>query len=449
MVQADHLSARSRRAARRRRRAVTAVIAVVLVIALAVGCWAAYGWAARTSKLLSAAGSGALQEQAAPVNRATVPKPVVEHHGNSPDCPDTDCIALLVNGDLLFHKNLWKHFAGPNEAATDGTAFNFDPLFEPMRRYTAAADISVCNFETPVAPRGGPYADYPVFNIPPEVADGAAYAGYTACTTATNHSWDRGADGIARTTQALDRNGILHTGSYTSEADSTKPLIITSPTGGGNLALIAGTVSLNGATADPDWMVDQLRDFGTPQHQSDIDRAVAKANAARQQGADVVAITIHSINEYIDYADSWQVAEAHALADTGAFDLIYGNGSHSAQPIEYYNGTWIIYGLGNAVTVTTHIPGHQSNNEGVTARVQFAGKRGKPGTWRVNRIDWLPTASERRGEYHWCPLASDHPDGVCWNEAEDQRILERIRSVLTRNNPDPNVVREWRITDEG
>lgn len=32
---------------------------------------------------------------------------LAEHHGNSPDCPDTDCIAMLVNGDLLFHEGLW------------------------------------------------------------------------------------------------------------------------------------------------------------------------------------------------------------------------------------------------------------------------------------------------------------------------------------------------------
>ena len=67
---------------------------------------------------------------------------------------------------------------------------------------------------------------------------------------------------------------------------------------------------------------------------ADIDRAVAKAKAAREQGADVVAMAMHSVQEYIDYADSWQVSEAHELADTGAFDVIYGAGCHCAQPIE-------------------------------------------------------------------------------------------------------------------
>ena len=267
------------------------------------------------------------------------------------------------------------------------------------------------------AQRGGPYTGYPVFNIPPEVADSAARVGYTACTHATNHSWDQGAEGIQRLTSTLDSLGIAHTGSYNTEAESYEPLLIESPTGGGTLGLVAGTVSLNGFTADYDWRVDRLRDFGDPNH------------------------------EYLTDADTWQVAEAHALADTGAFDVIYGAGCHCAQPIEQYNDTWIIYGLGNALTVDAP-PENIVNNQGVTARVQFAGKKGQPGTWRVSRIDWLPTANKRQGVYQWCPLSDDHPDGACWSEEYDAQVRQRIWDVVYSMGADQTVVREWRITDE-
>ena len=83
-------------------------------------------------------------------------------------------------------------------------------------------------------------------------------------------------------------------------------------------------MSLNAQTPDYDWRVDRLRESGDPNHQADIDKAVAKAKEARKQGADVVAIAMHSVQEYLDYADSWQQSEAHELADTGAFDVIYG-----------------------------------------------------------------------------------------------------------------------------
>lgn len=426
---------------------VRALVVVLVIVAVLVGG----GWL--VVRHMQAAVPVAKPDKAATVtrvdldNKQAVPEPVVEHHGNSPDCPDTDCISMLVNGDLLFHPNLWKHFAGANTAATDGTAFDFTPLFETMKPYIQASDIAVCEFETPIAKRGGPYTGYPVFNVPPEVADAAASVGYTACTHATNHSWDQGADGIARLWDTLASKGIAQTGSYKTEEDSTKPLVIDSPTGGGKLGLVTGTVSLNGMTADHDWQVDRLREAGDPQHQSDIDRAVAKAKAAREQGADVVAMAMHSVQEYIDYADSWQVSEAHELADTGAFDVIYGAGCHCAQPIENYNGTWIIYGLGNTVTVSA--PASRIvNNQGVTARIQFAGRKGVAGAWRVSRIDWVPTANMRQGSYQWCPISSDHPNGTCWSESQDAQVRQRIWNVIYSMGADKNVVKEWNITDE-
>ena len=241
------------------RRRLAIVAAVVLVVLLAVGGWF-LARCLRSSQ--SQAGQGAatqmdVAKQKKHVVKKAEPK---EHHGNSPDCPDTDCIAMMVNGDLLFHPGLWDNFAGPNTAATDGTAYDFTSLFEPMRKYIDASDIAVCEFETPIAPRGGPYTGYPVFNIPSEVADAAAKVGYRACTHASNHSWDQGADGITRLWDTLDQDGIAQTGSYKTEEDSTKPLVIDSPTGGGKLGLIAGTVSLNAQTPDYDWRVDRLRE---------------------------------------------------------------------------------------------------------------------------------------------------------------------------------------------
>lgn len=449
-----HINGRGAHAPLRKGPSRTVTVVIVVLVALLAAGLVAGAWAVTSGRFgggspaTPAAGRSGTSVGAPVEKTEAAPKPASEHHGNSPDCPDTDCISMLVNGDLLFHEGLWEHFAGPNTAATDGTAFNFDPLFAPMKKYIQASDIAVCEFETPIAPRGGPYSAYPIFNIPPEVADAAKNVGYNACTHATNHSWDQGAEGIARLWDTLESEGIAQTGSYKSEADSVKPLVIDSPTGGGKLGLVTGTVSLNGMTADQDWQVDRLRESGDPHHDSDIQRAVDKANKAREQGADVVAIAMHSVQEYIDYADSWQVSEAHELADTGAFDVIYGAGCHCAQPIENYNGTWIIYGLGNAVTVTSYIPGNEVNNQGVTARVQFAGKKGVAGSWRVSRIDWLPTANMRQGQYVWCPISSDRPDGVCWNDAEDARQRQRISDVIYKMGADPNIVREWNITAE-
>ena len=135
--------------------ALIAVLVAVLAVALGLGVW----FAAMHNDSTDVSRPGTSTVAGTSLDKSgSVPQPVVEHHGNSPDCPDTDCIAMLVNGDLLFHESLWNGFRGANTSATDGTAFNFDPLFEPMKQYIQASDIAVCNFETPVAQRGGPYS---------------------------------------------------------------------------------------------------------------------------------------------------------------------------------------------------------------------------------------------------------------------------------------------------
>ncbi|PJM73405.1 metallophosphatase [Bifidobacterium primatium] len=421
------------------------IVCVLLIVGAAAGALYLRGTSQQDASTQASRSQSVIDSD---LDRPSAVPTVAEHHGNSPDCPDRDCIALMVNGDLLFHPHLWEHFQGADPAATDGSAFNFVPLLQPMQRYMKASDISVCEFETPIAQRGGPYTGYPVFAIPPEVADAAAKVGFQACTHATNHSWDQGAEGVNRLWDTLAGLGIQQTGSYKTEADSMKPLVIDSPTGGGKLGLVTGTVSLNGFEADADWRVDRLREASDPHHQSDIDRAVAKAKAARQQGADVVAMAMHSVQEYIDDADDWQVSEAHELADTGAFDVIYGAGCHCVQPIEKYKNTWIIYGTGNAVT--TDAPASRIvNNQGMTARIQFAGKKGEDGSWRVSRIDWLPTANRRGADYRWCPISDDHPDGTCWSTEQDAQVRQRIHDVIYKRGADPNVVREWLVTKEG
>ena len=145
-----------------RRKLVFAALAVLAVV-LVAGTWLL------VHSLQPKQNDAAVKPETAVSQPKTVEKKQAtesaEHHGNSPDCPDTDCIAMLVNGDLLFHEGLWNQYASTNTAATDGTAFDFTGLFEPMRKYIDASDIAVCEFETPIAQRGGPYTGLSLIHI--------------------------------------------------------------------------------------------------------------------------------------------------------------------------------------------------------------------------------------------------------------------------------------------
>ncbi|MGE5309524.1 MAG: CapA family protein [Sphaerimonospora mesophila] len=370
--------------------------------------------------------------------RRTTAKVERVYHGKAPNCPEKYCISITVNGDLLFHPALWNHFKTGDERE-----FDFTALFAAEKQYYAKSDIVVCDVETPIAKAGGPYTGYPVFNIPPQVLDAAKAAGYTACTTDTNHSWDQGFAGVERLIDELDRLGIAHTGTYKTEAKSKEPLLLDAE--GGKVAIIGGTVSLNGMVADADWRIDRLRDDTMANH--DYERMISMAQKAREQGAAIVIAQLHSVQEYITYADDWQQKAAHRLIDSGEFDFVYFHGSHSVQPIELYKNVYIVYGLGNSVTVSAPAKRYV-NNQGLTVRVQLASADQE--TWKVARLSYLPTFNKIGAQYAWCPLVDDRPSGFCVSEATDHQMYERMVGILfsmglSRDDP---IVQPWLITEE-
>ena len=91
-----------------------------------------------------------------------------------------------------------------------------------------------------------------------EITVAAKNTGYDACTSATNHTVDRGTEGVNRTLATLDEASLKHTGSYTSERASEEPMLLETPAG--TVAVVTGTNSLNGQRAEHDWQVDRLRD---------------------------------------------------------------------------------------------------------------------------------------------------------------------------------------------
>ena len=71
------------------------------------------------------------------------------------------------------------------------------------------------------------------------------------CTTASNHTVDRGTAGLVRTLDALDAAGLQHTGSYRSAADAEGVLIL--QTAAAKIAVISATYGLNGQLPEAPW----------------------------------------------------------------------------------------------------------------------------------------------------------------------------------------------------
>lgn len=281
-----------------------------------------------------------------------------------------------MNGDVLLHNTLWET-ARLDAQRTGRGVMDYRPMLADLRPVISHADLAICHLETPLAPRGGPYLNYPIFSVPPSIVPALRWAGYDACTTASNHSLDQGFAGIQRTLADLDRAGIAHTGTAVTRRDSKAPLLLDA--NGVKVALIEATYGTNGLplpSAEP-WSVPLIKS-------ATILRMAAQARA---DGAQIVLVALHWGDEYVHQPSAYQTRIASRLSRSPNIDFIYGHHVHVVQPYDKVNGTWVVYGLGN--TIAEQDPAVEGVYDGNTCRVTF---REQPdGRFAVAKLQYIPT----------------------------------------------------------
>ena len=170
--------------------------------------------------------------------------------------------------------------------------------------------------EVPVAP-DGVYSGFPTFGAPSEVVGALARSGWDGCATASNHSADRGEEGVVATLDALDSHGLGHAGTYRSREDASVPFALYELEREGRtvtVAQISTTMGLNGLD-DPTGYSVSLNDVG----------AITKAaKTARAAGADLVVVHSQIGQEYETKPNDEQVSYAQSLADSGQVDILFG-----------------------------------------------------------------------------------------------------------------------------
>jgi poly-gamma-glutamate capsule biosynthesis protein CapA/YwtB (metallophosphatase superfamily) len=282
-----------------------------------------------------------------------------------------DELTLVATGDVLLHERLW------TTAKRDGSngSWDFAPVMSSVKPLVQGADLAVCHLETPLAPLGGPYRGYPMFQGPPQIAAALKQTGYDVCTTASNHSFDSGADGVDRTLKTLERAGLRHAGTARTPAEAETPTIV--DVRGVKIALLSYTYGFNGLPppGGDTWRAGKI----------DVPAIKAMAKKAREAGAEIVVVSCHWGTEYSSRLNEQQREVAPQLLADSNIDLLLGHHAHVVQPMEQHHGKWVAYGLGNLIAA--HREPSSPKAEGLLVRFTFkrSGDR-----WTTSQAEYAP-----------------------------------------------------------
>ncbi len=239
--------------------------------------------------------------------------------------PRNMSIVITATGDLTIgtnykaYRNMDASLFGKELKRQSG---DMDFYLRNVRDILAQDDLTIVNFEGTLAeqvviPSSKRNNEF-LFLAPTSYAKTLADNSIEAATLENNHVMDFGEDGYNSTMAALQAAGVIVSNSKTLgvyEVNGIKIGMLAYQTFNGGYDRIYATL------------------------QNDIENA-------RSQGCDIVTVSYHWGDELDYHPNNNQQKLGKATIDAGA-DLVIGHHSHRINPIEEYNGKYIVYSLGN------------------------------------------------------------------------------------------------------
>lgn len=242
--------------------------------------------------------------------------------GTAPSIYESDgsvLITLSATGDFTIGGDSRKRAdIFQDELDRQGGDINF--TMRNMRDILLSDDLTIVNFEGTLTESGYVPASKKnnqfLFSAPPSYVSMLSDNGIEAAALENNHIMDHGEEAYEDTKAALRDAGIVY-------SNSTE----------------VGVIEVKGVK------IAMLTYLCIDRYESLWDKVPADIKAAKEQYP-IVICSFHWGNEK-DYSPTQnQIRMGRLAVDSGA-DLVLGHHSHRMNPIEYYNGVYICYSLGN------------------------------------------------------------------------------------------------------
>ena len=244
------------------------------------------------------------------------PAPVLEADGSL-------ILTITAVGDVTIGRNVQHSGTSIFEKELKKQDGDINFIFRNVKDIFEDDDLTIANFEGVLAddysiPSNKRENSY-LFLAPPSYVEALTNNSVEAVTMENNHVGDFGQGGIDSTISVMEEAGIVW---------SNKGNMGVFETQGVKIAMLAyQTLNQPISSAELKLVVDD-----------DIKKA--------KETCDLVIVSFHWGNE-LDYSPrDNQVMLGRAAIDSGA-DLVLGHHSHRINPIEQYNGKYIVYSLAN------------------------------------------------------------------------------------------------------
>ncbi len=200
-----------------------------------------------------------------------------------------------------------------------------------------AADLRIGNLESPLCTASVPRQKKNLLGAPQESVVALTDLGFTVLNLGNNHITDQGAEGIARTREVLEANGIAPFGAGESLATANKPAVASA--NGLSFAF------LGYAVPDRDVSAEAATDSREGCVPPSLERVEKDVGAVRGRVTHVV-VSIHWGYQYSPLPDPEQISIAQRIIDLGAL-IVFGHHTHVVQGIQRHKNGLILYSLGN------------------------------------------------------------------------------------------------------
>ena len=244
--------------------------------------------------------------------------------------PETASFSFVGVGDNLIHDTIYSLQEKP---------YNFDNVYSNTNKYTKSADFSYMNAETLMIGEEYGLDGTVTFNGPTELMDSIANSGFDWISVCSEHSLDRGVEGLDTQLSLLDEKHpeISVTGSHREQDE--EPVVRN--INGINVGLMSYTFDTNVPMEQP-WMIDTI-------DPDKIRMDLEELNAV----SDVQMVSMHWGTEYRTEIEQQQKDLVKLLNEMGV-EVVIGTHPHVIKPVEMYHGdeqdTLVYYSLGNFIT---------------------------------------------------------------------------------------------------